>query len=55
MKENHAQLGIKISALPYKENEKIINLPLYSTLQIKRLMVNYLKRNDTNDENGNKL
>ncbi|MDR1543155.1 MAG: ATP-binding protein [Prevotellaceae bacterium] len=35
MKDNNSQLGIKISALPYKENEKVINLPLYNTLQIK--------------------
>ena len=41
MKDSNSPLGIKISALPYKENEKVINLPLYSTLKIKRLMVNY--------------
>jgi len=38
MKNNHLQLGIKISALPYKENEKVINLPLYNTLKIQSVI-----------------
>jgi predicted AAA+ superfamily ATPase len=37
MKTHHSPLGIKISALPYKENEKVINLPLYSAFRIKEL------------------
>jgi predicted AAA+ superfamily ATPase len=37
MKEYNSGLGIKISALPYKRNEKVINMPLYSTLKIKEI------------------
>jgi predicted AAA+ superfamily ATPase len=40
MKDNHSPLGIKISAMPYKKNEKVINLPLYNTLNIKKLFFN---------------
>ena len=38
MKKNHSQLGIKISALPYKDNEEVINLPLYNTLKIPTIL-----------------
>ena len=38
MKKNHAELGVKISALPYKANEKVVNLPLYSTLNMKDII-----------------
>lgn len=37
MQDNSSQLGIKVSALPYKENEKVINIPLYSALRVKTL------------------
>jgi len=40
MKNHNSHLGIKISALPYKENEKIINLPLYNTLKIQLILTN---------------
>ena len=40
MKNNHLQFGIKISALPYKANEKVINLPLYNTLKIQSILTN---------------
>ncbi|MDR1552241.1 MAG: ATP-binding protein [Prevotellaceae bacterium] len=36
MKDNNSPLGIKISALPYKQNEKVINMPLYATFKIKK-------------------
>jgi predicted AAA+ superfamily ATPase len=35
MKSNNSPLGIKISTLPYEKNEKVINLPLYNTMQVK--------------------
>ena len=38
MKNYHSQLGIKISGLPYKENERVINLPLYNTLKIQSIL-----------------
>jgi predicted AAA+ superfamily ATPase len=37
MKEYNSPLGIKISELSYKENEKVINLPLYSTGQLGKI------------------
>jgi predicted AAA+ superfamily ATPase len=38
MKTCNSPLGIKISALPYKQNEKVINLSLYNTLKIRQLL-----------------
>jgi predicted AAA+ superfamily ATPase len=38
MKNNNASVGIKISSLPYKENEKTLNIPLYNTALIKKMM-----------------
>ena len=38
MKTNDSKLGIKISALPYEENEKVINIPLYNTIYTKTLL-----------------
>ncbi|MDR1679268.1 MAG: ATP-binding protein [Prevotellaceae bacterium] len=38
MKENNSPFGIKISSLPYKENEKTINIPLYNTLNIQNII-----------------
>jgi len=38
MKKNNSKLGIKISGLPYKLNEKVVNLPLYDTLNIKKII-----------------
>jgi predicted AAA+ superfamily ATPase len=35
MNDNHSGLGIKISALPYKKNEKVVNLPLYNINHLK--------------------
>jgi predicted AAA+ superfamily ATPase len=35
MRDNNSPLGVKISALPYKQNEKVINMPLYATFKIK--------------------
>jgi len=40
MKKHNSHLGIKISALPYKENEKVINLPLFNTLKIQTILAN---------------
>jgi predicted AAA+ superfamily ATPase len=39
MKNNNVPLNIKISTLPYKKNEKVVNLPLYNTMQIKLSLV----------------
>ncbi|MDR0546537.1 MAG: hypothetical protein LBG77_02990, partial [Dysgonamonadaceae bacterium] len=38
MKEHNSPLGIKISTLPYKENEKVINLPLYNTAKLEKII-----------------
>ena len=40
MKKHNSELGIKISSLPYKKNEKVVNLPLYNTLKIEEI-INY--------------
>jgi predicted AAA+ superfamily ATPase len=38
MQDNNSELGIKISALPYKLNEKVVNLPLYDTLKLEKIL-----------------
>jgi predicted AAA+ superfamily ATPase len=38
MHSNNLPVGIKISSLPYKENDEIINIPLYSTQKTKELI-----------------
>ncbi|GHT60839.1 hypothetical protein AGMMS50239_10570 [Bacteroidia bacterium] len=40
MKEHNSPLGVKISALPYKENEKVINMPLYNTAKFEKIIRN---------------
>jgi predicted AAA+ superfamily ATPase len=40
MNDNNLPLGVKISSKPYKENDKIINVPLYSTQNMKDLISN---------------
>jgi predicted AAA+ superfamily ATPase len=40
MHTHNLPLGIKISSLPYKENDGIINIPLYSTQKTKELIKN---------------
>ncbi|GHT02750.1 ATPase [Bacteroidia bacterium] len=38
MKEHNSPLGVKISALAYKENEKVINVPLYNTANLEKII-----------------
>jgi len=38
MKKNNSKLGMKISGLPYKLNEKVVNLPLYNTLNVQSIL-----------------
>jgi predicted AAA+ superfamily ATPase len=38
MRSNNSPIGIKISAMPYQHNEKIINIPLYNTQGIGKLL-----------------
>jgi predicted AAA+ superfamily ATPase len=40
MKAHNSSLGVKISALPYKENEKVINVSLYNTAKLEKIIRN---------------
>jgi hypothetical protein len=41
--QRHSPLGVKISALPYKENEKVINMPFYNTAKLEKILLRYFQ------------